>query len=108
MWFFKRKKKQLDKAGFSSGCPYCLSLHTSLITNSTSEQPDYVKTWRGQRYVTCRCLDCGKEFYADEPAERLSIDVAMDDEIVADPEQLRAAEEELRREVEDSDDRLCG
>jgi hypothetical protein len=107
MWFFKTKKKSAGKKGFNPACPFCESRHTRLTTGSGSE-PDYVKTWRGQRYVTCRCLDCGRDFYADEPSEGLADEIARNDDIIADEDQLRAAEDELRREVEDSDDRRCG
>jgi hypothetical protein len=108
MWFFKRKKSSQGEGGFNPPCPYCLKNNTRTMFQSKSEQADYVKVWRGQRSVTCRCLDCGKDFYADEPADGLSEEVLNADENISDPDELRAAEDELKREIEDSNDRMCG
>jgi hypothetical protein len=108
MRFFKRKKSNPEKAGFSPPCPNCLSNSTRIISQSRSEGADYVKIWRGQRYLTCRCSDCGKDFYAAEPAEGLTEESVPGDEIVSDPDELRAAEEELKREVEEENDHMCG
>jgi DNA-directed RNA polymerase subunit RPC12/RpoP len=107
MQFFKRKEQKEEAAGFSPACPHCRSTHTKIITHSASEQPDYVKTWRGERYVSCRCLDCGQDFYVDEPKEGLADEDINNDEIVADEEALRAAEEELKREIDEANDRRC-
>jgi hypothetical protein len=108
MWFFKHKKQNIEKTGFNPACPYCSSNNTRIITRSNSEQADYVKVWRGQRSVTCHCLDCGRDFYTGEPAGGISGEALTGDEIVSDPEELRAAEEELNREIKDSNDRMCG
>ncbi|MFC1968483.1 hypothetical protein ACFLVX_03740 [Chloroflexota bacterium] len=71
-----------------------------------TEQPDCVRTWRGKRYLTCRCLDCGRDFYSEAPSEGLP-DEMIDDQIIADEEELHAAEDELKRQVEDESDRRC-
>jgi hypothetical protein len=107
MWFFKRKKQDPGKKRFSPPCPYCFSQDTRVSVSSSSENPDYIKVWRGQRSVNCRCLDCGKEFYADEPESGLSEEAVAGDDTVSDPDELRAAEEELERQIKDSDDRMC-
>jgi hypothetical protein len=106
MWLFKRKKKNLE---FRSGppCLYCRSTHTKVITIHGSGRPDPVKTWRGQRYWTCRCYDCGRDFYAEEPPEGLDIEAMPDDGSVDNEEELQAAEDELKRRIEEDDDRRC-
>lgn len=76
-------------------------------TGYGSEQGNYIRAWRGQRYVTCRCLDCGKDFYAEEPREGLDIEAITGDETVEDEEALRAAEDELKRQVDEENDRRC-
>jgi hypothetical protein len=85
-----------------------MSTNTRIITNHHTEQPGCVKTWRGQRYVTCQCLHCGQSFYAEEPREGITDEAVIGNEIIADAEELRAAEEELKRDIEEEDDdRRC-
>ena len=43
----------------------------------------------------------------EEPREGLADEVITDNEIVDNEEELRAAEDELRRNVEDDGDRRC-
>ena len=57
--------------------------------------------------MTCRCFDCGQDFYIEEPLEGLADEVMTDNEIINNEEELRAAEDELRRRVEDDEDRRC-
>ena len=57
--------------------------------------------------MTCRCFDCGQDFYIEEPREGLAGKVITDNEIIDNEEELRAAEDELRRNVEDDGDRRC-
>jgi hypothetical protein len=106
MGLFKRKKERPDSSGSGPRCSYCGSNHTRIIPLPGAGEPDFIKTWRGQRYLTCRCLDCGQDFYADAPAG-ISLEEINGDEAVDDPEALREAEDELRREMEDDDDRTC-
>jgi hypothetical protein len=108
MWLFKRKKPTPKNGAFSPVCSFCNSTHTRIFNRTDSEHPDFIKTWRGHRYVTCRCLDCGRDFYVNEPETGITTEAAEGNEIVEDEETLRAAEEELKREIEDSNDRRCG
>jgi hypothetical protein len=55
--------------------------------------------------LTYRCLDCGLDFYAKEPQGGVSDEILKDDHIIDDAEALRAAEEELKRQAEEDDDR---
>ena len=71
------------------------------------DQPDYVRTWRGQRYLNFRCSSCGRNFYVEEPPEGIDEALLSDDRIIDDEGALNAAEEELRRQTkEDGDNRL--
>jgi hypothetical protein len=57
--------------------------------------------------LTYRCSDCGAEFYGKEP-QGVNIDrITEDGPVIDDEEALRAAEDELRRETEEDDDRMC-
>jgi hypothetical protein len=69
------------------------------------EEPEYIRTWRGQRYITCRCSDCGRDFYAEEPFQGLEETFLSDDSIIDDEDELSAAEENLRRKADDENDR---
>jgi hypothetical protein len=70
--------------------------------NHGTDQPGYVKVWRGQRSLTYRCLDCGRDFYAAEPLEGISQDA--DDPLIDDEEALRAAEDDLKRQIDEDGD----
>jgi hypothetical protein len=107
MWFFKRKKSSRETGRFSPPCSFCKSTNTRIISRTDTEQPEYVKTWRGQRFATCRCSACGQDFYAEIPEEGIPEKSVTANEIVEDEEALRAAEEDLKREVEDNNDRRC-
>jgi DNA-directed RNA polymerase subunit RPC12/RpoP len=104
MWPFKRKKQnQQPESGLS--CTYCGSKDTVVKSSHGSEQLDYIRVWRGQRFVTCRCLNCQREFYANEPQSGLKEETLSSDNMIDDEEDLRAAEEELKRQIEEEDDR---
>ena len=75
-----------------------------IICHGTGE-PDYVKVWRGERSLTYKCLDCGQNFYAQEPKGGISKENLEDGPIIDDEEALRAAEKELKRQTEEDDDR---
>jgi hypothetical protein len=66
-----------------------------------TEEPHYIKIWKGQRYVTCRCWDCGRDFYVEEPFPRPEEAFLLDDSTIDDEDELRAAEEDLRRQADD-------
>ncbi|UCD08632.1 MAG: hypothetical protein JSU79_09765 [Dehalococcoidales bacterium] len=70
-----------------------------------TEQPDYIRIWRGQRYVTCKCLDCGREFYIEESTQDVEELILSDDSFIADEDELLAAEEEVKRQADEEDDR---
>ena len=105
MWPFKRKKNNSKQRWTSPPCPHCRSKHTEVVTGYELDQSNYVRAWRGQRYITCRCLDCNQDFYADEPPEGLPEEALTSNELVDDEEALRAAEEELKKQIKDDDDR---
>lgn len=65
-----------------------------------------VKVWRGQRYITCRCFDCRRDFYSQEPPGGITEDAILYDDAI-DEEELQAAEEELRRQMAEEKDRRC-
>ena len=104
MWLFRRKRIKQESQSSSPSCAYCESTNTRLIVYHGTDQPNYVKVWRGQRYLTYRCLDCGLDFYAKEPQGGVSDEILKDDHIIDDAEALRAAEEELKRQAEEDDD----
>jgi hypothetical protein len=107
MWPFKRKKVNREPQYFEPSCSHCRSQHTRIIDYHGSDQPDYTKIWRGQRYITCKCLDCGRDFYIEEPREILINDSVGNSEIIDDEEELQAAEDALKRQIEEDGDRRC-
>jgi hypothetical protein len=107
MWPFKRKTTvRKSPLAVNQHCPYCESTNTARVAYNSNEQADYIKSWRGQRYVTCRCLACGRDFYADEPQGGIANQAQKDEAIVDDESELQAAEDELRRQIEEDDDRM--
>jgi Zn ribbon nucleic-acid-binding protein len=103
MGIFKRKKTGTEQQIAGLVCPHCGSTNTGLQAYHGSDHPDYVRVWRGQRVSTHRCSDCGMEFYDDVRQD----EATDDDSIVYDAEALRAAEEELKKEIDDANDRRC-
>ena len=57
--------------------------------------------------MTYRCFDCGLDFYAEEPQEGITDETIADSNVIDDDEALRAAEEEIERQVEEDEDRTC-
>ena len=55
--------------------------------------------------MTCKCLDCGRDFYIEEPAQDVERSFFPDESFVADEDELLAAEEELKRQTDEEDDR---
>ncbi len=106
MWPFKRKETKRKQSGKGPVCSFCGSTQTITVAGPGEERPG-IKTWRGQRYLTCRCLNCGRDFYADEPAGGFSREIWDHDSIIDDEETLRAAEEELKKRTDDDRDRRC-
>ncbi len=104
MWFFKRKKKDQSFRQPGIACTSCLSMNTIVITHHGGDQANYIRVWRGQRYLTCRCQDCGQDFYADVPNDEIMEQVIENNRMVDDEEALRAAENELKREIDEQND----
>ena len=57
--------------------------------------------------MTYRCLDCGLDFYGEEPQEGIANEITEDGRVVDDDEALRAAEEEMEKHVDEDEDRRC-
>jgi len=55
--------------------------------------------------LTYRCFDCGLDFYGEEPQGGIIDEVMAEGQVIDDEEALRAAEEEIERQVEEDDDR---
>ena len=104
MWPFRRKKASQHTQP-RPPCSYCKSTNTIVVSYYLgTEEPDHIKTWRDQRYVRCRCLDCGRDFYVEGPLQGLEETFLSDDSMIDDEDELRAAEEDLRRQADDEDD----
>lgn len=106
MWPFKRKKT-LENSGSGLPCSLCGSKNTVIKSYHGMDQPDYIRTWRGQRFVTCRCLNCNRDFYAEEPPLGLGEETLPTDDQI-DEDELRSAEDEVKREMEEKDDHRFG
>lgn len=105
MWPFIRKKASQHSQP-RPPCPYCKSDNTTVISyNHGTEEPKYIKIWRGQRYVTCRCSECGKEYYTPEPVKSIEAEFLSGGDIIDDEDELLAAEEELKRQLDEEGDR---
>jgi hypothetical protein len=104
MWFFKRKKKNQQSRRLDITCTSCRSINTIVITHHGGDQANYIRTWRGQRYLVCRCLDCGRDFYIDAPIAEIEDQIIGNDRIIDDEEALRQAENELKREADEEND----
>jgi transcriptional regulator NrdR family protein len=103
MWPFKRKKLIENKLPVPA-CPHCGSKNIRVVSSDKSEQPDYIKVWRGQRYVKCRCLDCGRDFNTGELAPELAEKLLTDENMVSDEDELQAAEEALKKQADEEGD----
>ena len=107
MWPFKSNKPSQNSNSSDLVCPHCKSSATKVVTHHGGGEVASVKVWRGQRYVTCRCLSCGQDFYAEDKGKIVEIELNNDDEI-DDVAALQAAEDELKREINENNDRMCG
>jgi DNA-directed RNA polymerase subunit RPC12/RpoP len=105
MWPFKRKKTAQPNESLSPQCPGCGSRDTKLVIHNSSGSPEYVKVWRGRRSLTYRCSECGNDFYADEPPGGASDESVSGNGLIDDEQAFRAAEEELKRQTDQEDDR---
>lgn len=105
MWLFKRKKT--DRAADSAGprCTFCGSTRTRAVYGPGAQESQ-VKAWRGQRYLTLHCLDCTREFYIDAPESGVPEAISGSNDLIDDEAALQAAEDDLKRELENKDDRM--
>ena len=105
MSLFKRKKSNHNPVSGPS-CVHCGSTNTKIIGTAGTAEPDFVRTWRGQRYITCRCSDCGRDFYTAEGGDD-SVQSIFPDENAINEDELNVAENELKRQIEENNDRRC-
>jgi hypothetical protein len=105
VWPFKKEKKNTKPERTVLTCTFCGSRNTLLNAFQDGNEPNPVRTWRGRRYLTCRCLDCGRDFYIDEPGGGLPSNVRTDEDMI-DEEALQRAEDELKRQTDAEDDRM--
>src|ERR1035437_4410343 len=106
MWPFRHKKINQNPGLAGYQCPRCKSTHIGVPNIQDSSHADYIKVWKGHRYVTVRCLDCGLDFYNPEPPEGITEDNIIAGGII-DEEELQSAEDKLKQQAEDEDDRRC-
>ena len=104
MWPFKKKAQKEIKKTQVIRCPDCGSENTSIKPSYADGDPDFVKTWRGQRYITFYCRDCKQSFYVEESRCPSPDDLLNSADTVDDEEELREAEEDLKRQIEEEDD----
>jgi len=105
------KKKQPGISGetgsdYNGGeiCSACGSRHTRLKVNYGHDQADYIKTWRGQRFLTYHCQDCGSDFSVAAAGDNLRVAEDLDNREIDDEEALREAEEALKRATDENGD----
>jgi hypothetical protein len=104
MWpFSKNKRASIQRVDIT--CTYCGSTSARVITCHGTDRPDYVRVWQGQRFLTCRCSECGRDFYLQEPAGETDNQIFPEDQLIDDEEALREAESALQRQIEEDNDR---
>jgi hypothetical protein len=108
MWPFKRRKSPEAPKYAGPECVSCGSQNTKLKVNFGNDRADYIKTWRGNRYLTYHCNDCHTEFSIPEPDGGIDVDKQIGSELIDDEEALKAAEEELKRETDQDGDHRFG
>jgi Zn ribbon nucleic-acid-binding protein len=105
--FFRIKRSKPDSKRSGPNCPRCESSNTMLVVYPGTESNGRIKVWRGQRSALYRCFNCGSDFYGDERPDGIEKVVMENDTIIDDAQALSDAEEELKREIEEDDDRTC-
>lgn len=103
MRFFRKKRVAREELRASLKCTHCGSTDTVVLSHGEDEA-NHIRTWRGQRYLVGRCRSCGREFYAEEPPGGAD-GLVTDDRMIEDEDELRAAEEELKRRTDEDGDR---
>jgi len=59
--------------------------------------------WRGKRYLTYRCQDCGRDFYVTEKQSCVLVEDITDEDTI-DEDALRNAEAELKNQIKEDGD----
>jgi hypothetical protein len=108
MWPFNRKKNLKSEENGGPPCSYCGSRDTRINVNFGNDQPDFIKTWRGQRYVTYHCRKCNQDFSLAEPPGGIDIQTQIGNQLIDDEEALREAEEALKRDLNEDGDHRVG
>ncbi len=108
MRFFRRKNNGESSKPDRPICLYCGSRNTGLKVSYDGDSPDFVKAWRGQKYLIYQCYDCHRDFninYADMP---VPFESQIDEPDIDDADELRMAEEELKRRTDEEGDHRFG
>jgi predicted nucleic-acid-binding Zn-ribbon protein len=104
MWPFRRKQtsKYIQQ---KPPCPYCKSNNTKVISSlQATGETNFIKTWRSQRYIPCRCSECGRDFYIEATSQNIVKTLPLDGSIIEDEDELMTAEEELKRQADEEND----
>ena len=108
MWPFKRQKSHEPEKESGPKCPSCGSQNSKLKVNFGNDQADYIKTWRGNRYLTYHCNDCQTEFSIPEPQGGIDVEKQIGNELIDDEDALKEAEEALKRDTDEEGDHRFG
>lgn len=54
--------------------------------------------------MTCQCLTCKRDFYADVQDAAIDVQIERDDRLIDDEDALQAAENELKRQADEEND----
>ncbi len=104
MWPFKKKK---DKPQAGLYCPYCRSNRVLEITGDNETSLPHITVWRGIRCLSFECRSCARIFYTGESADVHSDMMSTNDVMIEDEEQLKIAENELKKQADiDGDHRF--
>ncbi len=103
MWLFKKKKSRPIEKPAGIICVHCGSDDTIVMAGTSSESSSPVKVWRGERYVTYKCRSCQRLFYSEESIGHIADNSS--NRLIEDEDQLRTAEEELKRMTDKESDR---
>ncbi len=106
MWSFNRHNKPENQNNAISACPCCGS--QEVVFDRHPGKKDVFRHQKEPDLPSYRCLKCGEKIYGNAPGYEIIEYHGVDGEpLVDDEEALRAAEAELKRQVEEADDRRC-
>jgi len=106
MRIFGRKQREVKHNGKDVVCTHCGSSNTRPVYYHDAGIPNYIKVWRGQRSLTYRCYDCGCNSYVAIPKQSKPEEISEEDPMVDDEDALREAEEKLKKQIDEDNDRL--